>query len=150
MASSGSTSQLGSSQGSRKDQYATRVSVDGVNLGTFDTLTGGEVDTDELKYKPGGMAPQVSLGGLITIGQVVVTRLYQLQRDHLSVHWLISRVGKGVVVINKQPLDPDGNAFGKPLVYRGTLKRVLPPEVDSNATDAAMIEIELTPEGSVA
>lgn len=133
----------------RKDQYDTRVSVDGRNLGTFDTMTGGEVDSDELKYKPGGMAPLVSLGGSITIGQVVVSRLYRLQRDHLLVHWLLSRIGKGKVVVNKQPLDPDGNAFGKPLVYRGILKRCLPPEVDSTSTDPALIEIEVTPEGAV-
>jgi len=134
---------------SRKDQYDTRVVIDGVNLGTWDVLTGGEIDSDELKYKPGGMAAEVSLGGTITTGQVVVSRLYRLQRDHPRIHWLIARVGKAKVVVNKQPLDPDGNAFGKPLVYKGVLKRVLPPEVDSTSTDAATIEIEVTPHGAV-
>jgi hypothetical protein len=133
----------------RKDQYDVRVSVDGKNLGTFDVLTGGETDTTELVYKPGGMAPQVSLGGIVTVGQTIVNRIYQLDRDHAQVHWLLSRVGKGQVVINKQPLDIDGNAYGKPLVYKGTLKRVTPPEVDSNSTDAALIEIEMTPSGTV-
>jgi len=134
---------------SRKDMYDTRVSVDGKNLGTFDVLSGGETDTDELTYKPGGMAPAVSLGGQTTVGAVVVSRLYQLDRDHLVIHWLLSRVGLGDVVINKQPLDVDGNAFGKPLVYRGKLKRVTPPEVDSTSTDAATIEMEVTPAGAV-
>lgn len=134
---------------SRKDMYDTRVTVDGRNLGTFDVLTGGETDSDELKYKPGGMAPAVSLGGSVTVGQVVISRLYRLQRDHLLVHWLLGRVGKGRTVINKQPLDVDKNAFGKPLVYRGVLKRVTPPEVDSTSTDAATIELEITPEGVV-
>jgi hypothetical protein len=133
----------------RKDMYDTRVSVDGENLGTFDVLTGGETDTDELVYKPGGMAPAVSLGGSTSVGAVVVSRLYQLDRDHLKIHWLLSRVGIGDVVINKQPLDVDGNAFGKPLVYRGKLKRVTPPEVDSTSTDAATLELEVTPAGRV-
>ncbi len=134
---------------SRKDQYDTMVSIDGTNLGTFDTLTGGEVDSDDLKYKPGGMAPEISLGGVATVGQVVIGRLYDLTRDHGIIHWLLSRVGKGSVVVNKQPLDVDGNAFGRPLVYTGVLKRVTPPEVDSTAVDAATIEIEVTPAGAV-
>jgi hypothetical protein len=133
----------------RRDQYDTTVVIDGRNLGTFDTLTGGETDTDELTYRPGGMGPVVSLGGLTTIGQVVVGRLYRLERDHVLVHWLMGRVGKGEAVVSKQPLDPDGNAWGKPLTYRGVLKRVTPPEVDSNSTEAATIELEVTPRGAV-
>src|SRR5262249_13268506 len=120
------------------------------NLGVFDVLTGGETDSDELKYRPGGMAPQISLGGTVQVGQLIVSRLYKLQRDHLQVHWLLRPVGQGNVVVHKAVLDPDGNTFGKPLVTRGTLKRVTPPEVDSNATsDAATIELEITPEGVV-
>lgn len=133
----------------RKDQYETSVIVDGENLGTFDVLSGGETDTDELTYKPGGMAPAISLGGTTTVGAVVVSRLYRLDRDHLMIHRLLERVGVGDVVINKQPLDVDGNAFGKPLVYRGKLKRISPPEVDSTSTDAATIELEITPAGRV-
>jgi hypothetical protein len=134
----------------RKDQYDIRVSVDGTNLGTFDVFTGGDLDTTELTYKPGAMAPQISLGGIVTVNQAIVNRLYQLSRDHLQVHWLLSRVGKGAMVISKQPLDVDGNAYGKPLVYKGILKRCTPPDADSNATDAAIIELEMTPHGTVA
>jgi hypothetical protein len=134
----------------RKDQHRVTVIVDGKNLGVFDVLTGGETDSDELKYRPGGMAPVISLGGVVTVGQLIVSRIYKLQRDHLQVHWLLGRVGKGNVVVNKAVLDPDGNVFGKPLVTKGVLKRVTPPEVDSNATgDAAIIELEITPAGVV-
>lgn len=133
----------------RRDQYDVRVSVAGQNLGTFDSLTGGETDSEELSYKPGAMAATVSLGGTVTVGQVVVARLYQLDRDHLLVHDLQEKAGRAQVVITKQPLDPDGIAFGKPLVYRGTLKRVTPPEVDSTSTEAALLELEVTPAGAV-
>lgn len=134
----------------RKDQHRVTVVVDGRKLGVWDVLTGGETDSDELKYRPGGMAPQISLGGTVTVGQVIVSRLYKLDRDHSLIHWLLGRVGKGNAIVNKAVLDPDGNAYGKPLVTTGTLKRVTPPEVDSNATgDAATIEIEITPEGVV-
>jgi hypothetical protein len=134
----------------RKDQHRVTVVVDGQKLGVFDVLTGGETDSDELKYRPGGMAPVISLGGVVTVGQLIVSRLYKLDRDHSRIHWLLGRVGVGQVTVTKTVLDPDKNAFGKPLVTKGVLKRVTPPEVDSNATgDAAVIELEITPEGVV-
>jgi hypothetical protein len=129
--------------------YDVRVVIDGRNFFTWDVLTGGETDSTELTYKPGAMANAISLGGSVTVGQVILNKNYDLQRDTAQIHWLLSRVGKGTVVIHKQPLDVDGNVYGKPLVYTGILKRVTPPEVDANATDAALIEIEVTPQGLV-
>jgi len=135
---------------SRQDQYDVRVSVDGVDLGTFDTLTGGEIDSEETTYKPGAMGSRISLGGSVNIGNVTVERLYDLTRDHLTVHWLISRAGKGWAVVSKQPLDVDGNVFGRSLTYQGRLKQVTPPEHDSESSDAARIGLEITPVGTVA
>jgi hypothetical protein len=133
----------------RKDQWNVTVRVAGRNLGTFDVKTGGETDTDELTYKPGGMAPQVSLGGIPKIGQLIVHRMYTLERDQAVGHWLLTQVGRGHTVVQQQPLDPDKNAYGKPFTYDGVLKRVTLPEVDSNATEAALIELEVTINGGV-
>src|SRR4051812_30158701 len=135
---------------SRQDQYAITMSVDNVDLGIWDKLTGGEVDSEEAKFKPGNMGAHVSLGGSVEIGNLTISRLYDLARDHLGanghgVHWLIGRAGKGQVTVNRQPLDVDGNAYGRPLVYTGTLKTVTPPEVDSESSDAALLECEVTP-----
>ena len=79
----------------RKDQHRVSVIVDGNNIGVFDVMTGGETDSDELKYRPGGMAAVISLGGVVTVGQLIVSRLYTLERDHLLVHDLLRRVGLG-------------------------------------------------------
>jgi hypothetical protein len=50
------------------------------------------------------------------------------------------------MVIAKQPLDADGNVWGRPLIYLGTHKRCTPPEHDANAgADPAIIELEMTP-----
>jgi len=136
--------------GSRVDQYDITVAVDGRDLGTWDKLTGGEIDSDDTTYRPGGMAPRVSLGGAQSVGNVTVSVLYDLQAIHPLVHWLISRVGKGIVAIKKTPLDADGNAAGRPLTYSGRLKQVHPPEVDSEASDAGLLELEMTPSGTVA
>lgn len=135
---------------SRQDNYSVSVAVDGIRLGVWDTLEGGEVDSEETKYRPGGMAPSVSLGGSTEVANVKVARLYDLARDHSIVHWLVGRVGRGAVTVTVQPLTPDAAAYGAPLVYRGVLKQVKPPEVDSTSSDPAMIELEVTPAGTVA
>jgi hypothetical protein len=134
---------------SRKDQYRLTVSLDGNDLGVFDKMSGGEIDSDELKYKPGGMAPEISLGGSVSVGNVTVERLYDLSRDHQTVKGIIARVGKGAVTVNKQPLDVDGNAYGAPIVYQGQLKTCTPPEVDSEANDAATVQLEISSAGIV-
>ena len=134
----------------RQDQFDVRVTVDGEDLGTFDKFSGGEIDSEEVTYKPGGMAPRISLGGSVNPGNVTVSVLYDLARINQVVHWLAARVGKADMVVSKQPLDVDGNVFGRPLVYQGKLKQVNPPEHDSESSDAALIELEMTPAGTVA
>lgn len=133
---------------SRQDQYSVTVSVtrgtETRDLGIFDKLTGGEKDSEELKYRPGAMGAQVSLGGFTSVGNVTVSRLYDLLRDAPNIGWLLEAVGRADVVATKQSLDTDGNAVGKPLVYGGNLKQVNPPEADSESSDAAMIEIEIS------
>jgi hypothetical protein len=137
--------------GSRKDQYDITVTVDGRNLGTWDKMTGGDIDSDEMTYKPGGMGSRISLGGSVNVANVIVSVIYDLKKIHPLIHWLIARVGKANVTIKKQPLDVDGNASGmRSITYTGKLKRVTPPEVDSEASDAALLELEMTPVGTVA
>lgn len=134
----------------RQDQNAVTFSVDGVDLGVWDKLSGGEVDSEETRYKPGGMGAPITLGGSVEVGELTVSRLYVLARDHDRIHWLISRVGKGVATVARQPLDADGNAYGAPLVYAGTLKTVNPGEIDSESSDALLVECAVTPAGTVA
>lgn len=133
---------------SRQDQYNVTASVTfngrTENLGTFDQMGGGEVDSSEKKFYPGGLQPQISLGGKKVVNNVTVSRLYKLERDHPLKGWLIAAVGKGTVVITKTSLDVDGNVFGSPLVYNGTLKQITFPEPDSESDDAAMVELEIT------
>src|SRR4051812_42665853 len=98
---------------SRLDQYDISVTVDNwVIPDSFDKLTGGAVDSEETKYKPGGMQPQISLGGSVTTDNVVVSRLFRLDRDIDVVNTLKGRVGKGDVTVKKRQLDVDGNPAG--------------------------------------
>lgn len=135
---------------SRQDQYNITVSVDGIDTGTWDKMDGGAVDSEETKYKPGGLGAEVTLGGSVTTENVTVSRLYDLDRDHSGlVRMLLARAGKAKVNINKQPLDADGIPFGTPLVYKGVLKMVSPPEVDSESSDAGLLEIEVSTAGTI-
>lgn len=127
----------------RADTWRTTVTLDGENMGVWDKKTGGKVTSSVTQYLPGGMAPQISLGGTKTTENVTLERLYRLQRDHKKIQKWINAVGRGSIVINQQPLDVDGNAFGTPIVYKGTLMSVTPPENDSTSTSAAMLSIEV-------
>jgi hypothetical protein len=134
----------------RQDQNAVMFTCDGIDLGVWDKLSGGEIDSEETKYRPGGMGAPITLGGSIDVGTLTLSRLYMLGRDHDRIHWLIGRAGRGVCTVSRQPLDSDGNAYGRPIVYTGTLKSVNPGEIDSESSDALLLECEVTPAGTVA
>ena len=126
--------------GAREDMFICTVSVDGVgDLGVFDKFTGGEVESAEQKYSPGAMAPPVSLGGAVTMGNVVLERLYVLERDHDIIHKLMAAGGIAGITASKQPLDTNRVPYGRPLTYTGVLKQVAPPDHDSTSSNPATV-----------
>lgn len=131
----------------REDTWLITAAVEGRDLGIFDTASGGELDSEESKYKPGGMQPEISLGGSLTIGNLTITRYCDRARDWPVIKWLLAQRGAGRGAIGITPLDPTGARSGDPLVYGGTLKTVTPPEIDSTGTDAAMLSLEFTCDG---
>ena len=136
----------------RTNQYRVLVAIDGEDWGTFDTFAGGEVSAEEVKYLPGGMEPEISLGGVTRTGNVTVTRLYRLKRDHARTRAVINRVGKLRAVVTKIPLDEDGNVFNASEndVYEGIVIRMTPPPTDSTANTPAFLEIEVSTAGGIA
>ncbi len=134
---------------SRQDLYQVTVLVDGVSTGTWDKCEGGEVDSNEVKYKPGGLAPELSLGGTVTTSNLTVTRLHIVARDNDLRKSLLGKVGRSLVTVTKQPLDTDGNAVGAPDTYVGRLKKVTNPIADSMTTTAATWALEVSTSGSV-
>jgi T4-like virus tail tube protein gp19. len=117
----------------------------------FDKKTGGEYDSDDTKYYPGNMGDSIALGGRKTVGNVTLQRIYLHERDHDNVQKWLEQVGKGRVQLNQIPLDKNGNPYPDQtnIQYSGILKRVLVPEVDSEASGAAMLEIEFSPDGPI-
>lgn len=133
----------------RQDQWSNTVTIDGTPLGVWDTFGGGDVEAEETKYKPGGMQPQVSLGGSTTVNNVTLARLLNQEDWPIMSKLMAARVGKAPVIVSRQPLDSDGNPFGRPLVYRGTLQNVNPGDTDSNSSDAHTWTIVVSTEGDV-
>lgn len=134
-------------KGTRQDTFIVRVTLDGQSLGVWDKKSGGELDSDTSSYRAGGMVKPQNLGGTKTTGNITLSRLYDLTDDHDKINTIFAAVGKGRVSVAQRPMDQDGNEYGKSIIVNGTLKRVSPPEVDSESSSAAMIEIEIQPEG---
>jgi hypothetical protein len=128
----------------REDTWYVRASVDGRELGVFDTHAGGEVDSEESKYRPGGMDAEISLGGRQTIGNVTVARYYDVLRDHPLYVWLCSRAGKARGAVTWWPMTITGVVAGDGVTQHGTFKRAQRSDIDSNGGDAATLELEFT------
>jgi hypothetical protein len=120
---------------------------DFIDTGVWDKRSGGELDSEETTYYAGGMVDRISLGGRVIPGNNTLSRLFRGERDQDTLGKLLSGVGKAPVRIVEQPLDLDGNAYGRPIVWNGILKKVTTPPRDSEGTGAAMIEIEVTTTG---
>jgi hypothetical protein len=133
--------------GTRQDTWVLRLTVDGESFGVWDKKTGGEVDSEDNKYYPGAMAQQVSLGGRKTTGNVTIQRLYDRIDDHDRINTLLAASGRGTVTLSQRPMTPDGVEYGRPIVYQGKLKKTQPPDVDSESSTAALVELELSISG---
>jgi hypothetical protein len=128
----------------RQDTFRVTLTIDGKNYGVWDKKTGGDVDSNELKYRPGGMGPIQSMGGTRVTNNITLQRDYDRVRDHDHVNEFLKAVGKKRATVHQQPLDLDGNPYGKAIHWHGVFKRVLAPDHDSEGSGAAMIEVEIS------
>lgn len=137
------------SHSTRQDQWNVGLHIGGNSYGLWDKKTGGEVDSDEVVYYPGGMNPKIVLGGRVTPGNITLQKLYDANDDGPFIATLINGVGKLACKVTQRPLDINGNPYtnGKTVIWNGKLKRVLIPDVDSEGTAAALMEVEITIEG---
>ena len=129
------------SDGTRENLFLIHLSIDGRDLGVWDAWSGGDKDTDSTKYRSGGESVEESLGGPNTYSDLTISRNYRLSRDNAIMGYLFNKCGIGTAKAQKQPLDRSYKAFGKPIIGTGVLKTVTDPKVDSNANNAAMVEV---------
>jgi hypothetical protein len=132
---------------SRQDMYRVTASIAGTTFSgeLFDKQTGGMSDSEETKYRQGGMADPISLGGQRTLENVTISRIYRQDRDPAQVGLLLSMVGRGDITVTKIPLDINRAALPTGgLVYKGKVKSVKYPEHDSESNSAGLLEIEVS------
>lgn len=129
-------------------RFRVTLVVDGVDWGVWDTKAGGKMVGNTQMYKPGGLGPQVALPGAPSVEAITLTRLYRLERDHDRIQKLYDGVGEARCVVKQLPIGPDGNAYGRPIVWSGLLESVDPPGHDSMQNNPAMITVEISPDGN--
>lgn len=133
--------------GTRQDTFVVRLTINNVPWGVWDKRSGGEVDSDSTIYHPGNMREQQDLGGRILAGNVVLSRNYDLFDDHDKANLLLAAAGKAKCSVSQTPLDENQLEHGKSIIWNGRLKRVTLPDVDSESSSAAMVELEVVVKG---
>lgn len=133
--------------GQRQDMFVIRLTINGEDWGIWDKKTGGDQDSDATTYYPGAMKDQEDLGGRSTASNLTIQRLYDRNDDHSRADKLFAAPGKVKYTLAIRPMDKEGNEHGKSMIWTGTVKRYLPPDVDSESSAAALMELELTVKG---
>lgn len=134
---------------SRVTAKFTTISGEVLNLGVFQTLSGGATKADGTKIFPGSMRPQKAIGGLPEVENVTISRTYDPDTDDAFKPKLRASVGGGLLEITDQPLNADGTPRGKADIYTGPLEAFNPPERDSGSGDEARFELECSTNGTV-
>ena len=136
--------------GNREDTFLVTVSlIDAVtnhnhDLGIWDMLTGGGLDSDDVTYYPGGLGAAITLGGRQKPDAVTVERLYDTNDDHAKIQTLYNNTGKGILMVAMAPIDDNGNVFSQAITWSGKLKKVTQAQVNSEGNAAAKITLEMT------
>lgn len=128
---------------STQQQSLVTVVVDGIPLGVFDTLSGGEITSENSKHRAGGMGRQKSYPAMADTDDITVSRVFERDRDAEKLRQLRRRVGRAAASATEQPLDDDGAPWGTPTTYTGTLIGIAPGEADSNSSDPRMFELTI-------
>ncbi len=131
---------------STQSQSLVTVTVDGQPLGIFDSRTGGESDSEVSKRHVGGQRTQKAYRGLRTVGDLTVSRGYERERDHELARGLEKRAGLASASVSEQPLDDEGNAWGKPKTWTGILKSVNTGDYDAASGEPRMLELVIVTE----
>lgn len=98
--------------GSTEQARLITVVVNGVNLGAFQSYSGGDTTAKVTKSREGGMGTEVPYPGLPSYSDMKVSRVNQAQRDWELVRSLKPMSGRVTGSVTIQPLDTTGNAYG--------------------------------------
>lgn len=119
------------STGIGENQAAIHLTVDGIDYGYFESLSGRDVKGKPLKHRPANMGPEQSIGGgTKSVDDATIARISYLE-DPPVIKALMGLINRGKCVLTEQNLDSNGNRFGDSTTYTGILSEVHPPKRDS-------------------
>lgn len=134
--------------GTTERQIRVTLTVGGKDFGAWDKKTGGSFDTNPTLYNPAS-GPQIALKGVATTAAVVLSRIYDLERDQENMSLLYALAAHGATgVVKELGLDADGNVFAGSTVITGLLSNVTRPDADSTSSNPAMLSVTVTPIGA--
>jgi hypothetical protein len=124
----------------RDDQFLIHVGVDGVAFPSapsgWSSCEGGDVTAPNTGIHPGGMFPEIKLGGVPTRSDVTVKRPYSTAL-HAYVVQLENVAGRAPMSVSFTPLDANGNPAGGTITMTGKLDGVQRPNYDASSTGNA-------------
>lgn len=127
----------------REDTAIIHCSVSGVNFPStysWTSVQGGDISSESVYTRPGGMNPGVQLGGPKTRSDLTVKRQYTTALDPY-LEQLEAAAGGARMSVTWKTLDADGNPNGNAHTLTGVLKEVQWPQFDANANAASFLTL---------
>jgi hypothetical protein len=135
----------------RSDQALITVTITpsiGLDLGSWDVFEGGDNTVDDLTVLPGGMAPQVALGGIPKRSPVTVKRLWSSALIPIF-KALDAQAGQAAVTVGYTVLSTSKEPAYPAVSYTGILGTVTRPNYDAMKSEAAYLQISVALNGEL-
>lgn len=133
---------------SSASHFRVRGTINGIDLGQFDTRAGGITTAENSKHTPGSArSSKVALGGRKDTEDVTVTRGFIASRDHDLIRQFRPLCGLAEMSVSQVPLDRDGREYGRPDIWTGVLQTIGPPDYDANSSEISTFTIVMTADG---
>lgn len=133
----------------RSDQAAIHLTVNGVSLDTtsWDSMEGGDNVAEETEHFPGGMRPQVPLGGQPKRSPLTVERKWS---DVLiGIYKQLDESVNAEATASYVQLDLTGAATGEVITYTGLLSSTTRPNYKAGTSEDAMLKVTLSLNGEI-
>jgi hypothetical protein len=117
---------------SLEEQGLVTITVNGRDLGVFETISAYTTDSTTVTTRLGPLEDVVTLATKGTLGEFTVGRTRILERDTPLMKWTHAQVSQPCTV-SIHPVDRNRQPYGDPDVIRTTLKSVTSPPVDVNS-----------------
>lgn len=124
--------------------------IDGEEFGPWDTWDPPEASGNTARYRAGGQRNAVRTRGLPEFGTGSLTKALVGDDELGQFKRLHRRVGVARMEVTEQPLDPNGDPFGDPVVWTGLLEQVEMSDYDADGDDNRTVTVEIAPDDGIA